>query len=472
MTDRKISQLASATTTNLGQAFPVVQSSTTRQIALGDFAVVPVASVVALKTLAGMVDGQVVNLANYYDLSVVASGGGGGQMQWLAASTATPDNGVCFQPDAGGAGRWRRTDSNPLTALKFGCRSSADSQTAFDALLSAGAGDEIWIDTVVRVDTGACVIPDGTNLRFLGKDSRIDYRGTGAALEIRNSKNVAVYDPHVDLTNAGANAIGLWVRGCWFLQIYKPKTVQSAATHTGILLETSQTGGNDWGTYLVEIHNPQFHRAASTNGLYGLRTRRTSGDAVSVTHLNVYGGWSKGNDYGMYLRDLSGGKILGFAADTGIDGINIDDSGQVVLIPGELGGSITGYSINIGSGCTNVSVRAPDMAAAGSLGYTNYGDGEFQTYVQGISATAVSARNLRGFVIIADAATTSAVTFTDNEVDNAYFIVCSIAGVTGAVAAGSLNSYITAKATSGFTINLEAAPGAGTSVQVNWIMIR
>lgn len=353
---------------------------------------------------------------------------------------------------------------------------TTDDQTAFSNALTAAAGGALWIpkpSVAYRINTGALVIPDGTVI--FGCNSHIDYRGTGACFEIRNSRNIAIYDPYIDLTNGGVNAIGLWVRGVQWLNIYKPQIFPNDLTHTGILIETSQTGGNDFGAYMIEIHNPRIQRITNS-GLYGIRTVRTVGDVVSVTHLNVYGGWSKGNTYGMHLRSLSGGHINGFVADTGTDGINIDNSGQMVLSPGELGGSggqaLSGYSVNYGASNVNVTFQAPNLAVTGALGYTQNGTGSAPVTVRGISGTSTDARNLRDFKIISDGNTSATVTFSVNEANNTYFVVASAAGTTGTPAAGSLRVSIAGKGVGGFTINLEVAPGVGSSVQVNWILIR
>ena len=96
--------------------------------------------------------------------------------------------------------------------------------------------------------------------------------------------------------------------------------------------------------------------------------------------------------------------------------------------------------------------------------------------VQGIngitSGIVVTPRNLRGSETIADPATTATVVFTTPEDDGNYFVTAVVSGTVGAPAAGSTRVFITNKIAAGFTINIEAAPGVGNSVDVDWIITR
>jgi hypothetical protein len=92
--------------------------------------------------------------------------------------------------------------------------------------------------------------------------------------------------------------------------------------------------------------------------------------------------------------------------------------------------------------------------------------------VKGISTSQTKSKNLFGFVDITGTATTAAVTFGTAEVDQAYGAFFGVWHVAGTPASGSEAVYMTARATSGFTINLRAAPGAGNTVRVHWMIMR
>jgi hypothetical protein len=282
-------------------------------------------------------------------------------------------------------------DSSAVTQAKLGQSPSindygtntspgvTDMTAAVQACFLANAGGEIEIYGTVLI-TSTCVIPDGTVLRFKGRNASIKYTGSGNALEIRNSKNIALYDLNVDLSAAGASAVGLAVRGCWWLQMYKPKLQGGNASQALIQIETSYTGGDNWGSYLIEIHNPQLSGTAG----YGINCFRTSGDgAYDVTHLNIYGGWAKSCNYGIYARNVTGGQWRGFVADNGIDGINIANCNDILLEPGELGPN-SGYGINFGNGNTAITLIAPNKAASGGTsGYMNTSNYTPQIFDQG-----------------------------------------------------------------------------------------
>ena len=285
-----------------------------------------------------------------------------------------------------GSGAVSRTLQNKVrervTVLDFGADPTgvSDSTTAIQSAFAAAPAGEIdFPPGTYRVNSGPLVIPDGSVIRFYGRSAKIDFRGTGACFEIRNSKNIALYDINVDLTNAGASAIGLRVRGCWWLNIYKPEFQGGNVGQTLLQIETSQNGGNNWGSYLLEISNPELSGTAG----YGINCFRTSGDSVDVTHLNVYGGWSKNCNYGMYMRQVTGFQIRGFVSDTGIDGINIGNCADGLLEPGELGPN-TGYGINFATGNAAIYLIAPNMAGVGgTLGYMNNSNYTPQYFDQG-----------------------------------------------------------------------------------------
>jgi hypothetical protein len=83
----------------------------------------------------------------------------------------------------------------------------------------------------------------------------------------------------------------------------------------------------------------------------------------------------------------------------------------------------------------------------------------FLTSIKGISATATQAKNLRGAVTFA-AATTATVTFAVAEPDATYFVAIS--------ANANKTFWVTAKGTSGFTMNASSS----SSDVVDWILIR
>ncbi len=97
-----------------------------------------------------------------------------------------------------------------------------------------------------------------------------------------------------------------------------------------------------------------------------------------------------------------------------------------------------------------------------------------QVGIRGISATSSLCHNLRGSVTISDNATSANVSFAadQQEPDATYFVTATVNTSTGIPATGSTRVYVSNRATSGFTVNLEAAPETGNSVTVSWILMR
>lgn len=103
-------------------------------------------SVAALKAIAPAkrADGMVVFLKGYH----TAGDMGGGQVEFIAASTATPDDGAVFAPTTG-TGRYHRRETDEITTLEFGCKGDnvADDHPRFQAWLNylAETGEHGWI---------------------------------------------------------------------------------------------------------------------------------------------------------------------------------------------------------------------------------------------------------------------------------------------------------------------------------------
>lgn len=76
-----------------------------------------VATMVALKALKGMVDGQVCEVISYYAGAIPQ---GGGKFKFDATSSDLDNGGTIIAPDAGGVGRWRALGE--MNAKRFGAK--------------------------------------------------------------------------------------------------------------------------------------------------------------------------------------------------------------------------------------------------------------------------------------------------------------------------------------------------------------
>jgi len=93
--------------------------------------------------------------------------------------------------------------------------------------------------------------------------------------------------------------------------------------------------------------------------------------------------------------------------------------------------------------------------------------------VKGISGTASNCNNLGGTVVISGAATSQAVTFTNAEPDASYNVMLSVRASSGTPASGAFITVAPSSlTTSGFTVNVQTAPGVGNAVSYNWFLFR
>lgn len=125
---------------------------------------------------------------------------------------------------------------------------------------------------------------------------------------------------------------------------------------------------------------------------------------------------------------------------------------------------IMGNAFNsIGSSLTSRIV----IGGGGDPGHIKY---ECNVFADGAGAMVAQAHC--GTFTVADAATTGSATFNIPEHDTAYRLSIEPVTLSGSPSAGASRVRSIAKTTSGFTATVEAAPGAGTSVTFDWVLVR
>ena len=401
MPDLKISQLPAVTTTDLGQVFPAVQSGVTRQIALDDIAVVPVATIAALKALTGMADGQQVSVTNYYAGIL----GGGGPFYWDAASVLADNGGTVILPTGHvGVGRWIRVYDGAVMATFFGfvtggATPAARLQAAIDAMPATGGFIDatnvtgsltfeatVTLNKPVRIMFGAVNITLGTNqilVRASGagisglakidennSPTRFAYSGTSDAIEIKHGTTATPIFGNVfenfEVSATGAAAASATAKG-----ITSKGTRYNEFRNIEVFNFTAGAGMYFTGNGAVlqgfgascEITNP----ALSTNK-YGILVDAAGGSAFTAGH--VYGGYSFGSTSGfdcaseswvLHGTDLGGTpcvKIRAGADDTALIATRYEAFASAIVIDSGVQGTqiIAPAFINtIGGGGTEVT---------------------------------------------------------------------------------------------------------------------
>ena len=94
------------------------------------------------------------------------------------------------------------------------------------------------------------------------------------------------------------------------------------------------------------------------------------------------------------------------------------------------------------------------------------------SYLDGISGSSVQCNNFGGGLYFLAGTSVASVTFSTPEPDANYRVQMTVNEVTGAAAAGSNRVKSIAKTTAGFTVTLEAAPGAGCDTVFSWMIFR
>lgn len=204
--------------------------------------------------------------------------------------------------------------------------------------------------------------------------------------------------------------------------------------------------------------------------------------------------WGEGDDSYVYIRtkNLTGtGTIQVFTPGAGTDAntkigfaTTLDNAGAQTqmnkdqfFVDWTKASGTGGKTHLVTRGLLHVQVSGPTQLVCNDID-KRYNSGALGKRVventQGLSSTnGVTPKNLNGSVDIADAATSATVAFATAEDDASYRVTTLAVGTkTGAPAAASYRAHWANKTTSGFDIVLEAAPGAGTTVTVEWMVTR
>lgn len=247
--------------------------------------------------------------------------GGEGFFYLDPSDTTTPDNGGTVLVDSKGR-RWKRVYSGPVNVRWFGAVGAGDHTTAFQ---KAFKFPYVYVPSGTYNISAPIDVADNARVVM---DNGAVIRSSGTAFRIYNRKEVHWTGGTIILNGPG-NAID--IAGLWNAVFEKVKIVTGNGSN-GIYIRTSQTGGQDFGAYNIQIINAFI----DGSGTYGIRTEKTSGDTVRITHLSIIGGWIAHHAPPIMLSNVDFGTIILPALDsfTG-NGIVLDSCTNMVVIPGE-----------------------------------------------------------------------------------------------------------------------------------------
>jgi hypothetical protein len=273
--------------------------------------------------------------------------------------------------------------------------------------------------------------------------------------------------------HVGAPCTTLWFINCRSGQngtgasIYTVPLVGGAA-HGSLSVIGGTYESNQYGIYLncvygVVISGTYFEANSAADIRLGTKPRNESEVGVALSHVR------SAIIQGVYANGRISDSVIG---ETFID---ISFASELVIM-GNFSQNHATDSIKLASGAGDgtaeilLANRLQDETLdPGAQTMTRF-PGSLKG-ITGIGAVLGNPKNLRGAVTISDVIHTAVVTFPEPEDDEAYFISLAVSDAQGTPAEGSTRAYATGKSPAGFEINLEAAPGTGSRVTVDWILI-
>lgn len=377
-------------------------------------------------------------------------------------------------------GRGAAVFTDSLDVLVIGCHfdSTGDDAIAFNGADSRGciAEGNVIVDAGVLLDQGAGIKIHGPYCNAIGNTIRGAING-GIYLKMVNggvygtdgpTGNIIegnTVDGMLDPSSGAPTQAGLRIEECHGVIRIEGNVVRSATgtvNRRGIRFETCQSAtvmlvDNDFvmnaalaGATIVDLATSfALLRVAGCTfvGVSGSNAIRYTGTQATQGHLIIEDCTDLTANAGVWCQ-LTGTTTNGWAS---------------VTIANNRCPNLTGTFLQFGSVVvTELNTRNNRRGAA--------------TYSGGMSGVVAhyrnEARTLRcGSVTIADLATSAAVVFTGGaEPNTSYRLSFAVRVLTGAPAI--FQPYASVETTTGFTLNVAAAPGAGTSVRVDWVLVR
>lgn len=386
-----------------------------------------------------------------------------------------------------------------------GTDEAAKIQLAIDATSGLGGAVVRFHDTTQRFAfaTGL-TIPDGVSLRGQGKYStRLRYTGTVTAISApagtSTNHSISISDLTLQLV-AGNGATGIDAK--WFISsTFRSLRIAStgAATGlTGVIANIDNTGQHSFYNVFEDCTWDGLATAVKIDSgvaQYANRWRLVAPtflscgdclDIVNVKGIQVVAPYFNEHTGTAIKLGLSVDRAIFVAAvqETSSGGtmFNIDAGASRVSIigyesfAGTLGlgspAQIGKRGTLIGSADTGLQLSGTTAGTILSRALVQDAVGAQYSGVEGISGTLTESKNLRGSLTISGTNVSGTVTFTNAEPDTSYYLTVTPTTKSGSPAADSMHVESISKSTGSFTVTLKAAPGAGTSRDFDWHLIR
>lgn len=378
----------------------------------------------------------------------------------------------------------------PLNALRYGADNTgvASSTTAFANMMLS-----------VPTTGGECVIPPGTykgklviNRNYTtvnAKGAKIVAESSSECVLMQLSGGILVGSHlyHAQIDGNGGTYTAKGVNVVRAVDCVVEWCIINECKDDGIKVTGDGVGAC---THVVLKHNRINAHASRSSGAYGINIGGGGVNAATRLYDNYVAGYDTTvNDAGVNTVDLGGIGETGtsYVVTSGGDGVyfgNWIESGSYTGSHYVISDSRTSIYSPHDSGIANVAtgtvgqfpakanrIIMKDGSVLGAVIMPDTGPRHYNTAAGG-TLIADSPANMRGSFQIAGAATTATITFSRTEANTSYFVSITATAKTGAPAAGANRVVSVAKATTGFTVTVEAAPGGATDVSFDWIIVR
>lgn len=362
-----------------------------------------VATIAAMRALAGLANGVLVNVASY----AAGNDGGGGVFVWDSASAATVDSGIVFDKTGGGAGRFIRRANGVPSVRWWGAKGdgATNDTTAVQAAVNyatASGGvldvpEGVYMVDQVRVSARSADAngEQTTRLRLIGRgeSSVIRSRVAGELVYIGNAGGNEIADIELrDLTIDGANLATIGVR----------LALSRRVRFAGVRIVRSAGDGFSIGD--AAIGPVVFERGSiASNAGHGLRVLAGADARCS---LHVIGAVISGNTgSGVRVQGGAAAVIQGGELRSNGNGGIVTEAGAVEVL------GVNAGSHTAGTYKANVAALTGTKSLLVDGGYCEVTNASGQLY--GVYIDQAANVSVRGRIITGSNSTGSGIHFTD-----------------------------------------------------------
>ncbi|MFN8349397.1 MAG: glycosyl hydrolase family 28-related protein [Spirosomataceae bacterium] len=261
-------------------------------------------------------------------------------------------------------------ESNTADILKFGANPNGTTNTTAAVQAAIATGKKLYIPKGTYLVNSTFNLTNNIECEK-GAVFKVANNYTGDLFTVKSQKQIVINGLTIDATGTGVRTTGLKVQGLWngIIDNFSFRASAGDTVSIGLDIYSSDPttmSANPFGAYTINVKN-----AFCAYGKYGIRTQKTPGDIVAVTHLNVYGGWfSTQSHANISLNDTYQFNIINPAFDSiRVVGLKLNNCHQGFFRVGEYN---SGLALNVGNNCSLIDFETALTLMNGMVSGTNY----------------------------------------------------------------------------------------------------